>query len=218
MFPKGSAIGTGFLISEQDVLTAAHCLYDPELGGWATSITFIPARDGAHKPLGHAHGKEWQVPKRWRKQKDSTFDYGIITLGQKVNSNFFRLRSHPQALLEDENYNITGSPGDAGKKGEMWTIRGPLDKVDRFRLAYALDTTGGQSGSPIWRQCGCKYSHNICVGVHTDGFTKYCAERINNGVRFQSVDIENIRKMVRHNHAKIESDSVLNRFQQWVLN
>src|SRR5438128_2194093 len=38
-FPQGTGQGTGTMVDNNSVLTAAHTLYSAHLGGWATSVT-----------------------------------------------------------------------------------------------------------------------------------------------------------------------------------
>ena len=44
-------IGTGWLISPRTVITAGHCVYMHDEGGWAKSIEVIPARNDTTNPI-----------------------------------------------------------------------------------------------------------------------------------------------------------------------
>lgn len=45
-FPDGKSVGgTGAVIGRNDILTAAHIVYSPDNGGWATSIKILPGAD-----------------------------------------------------------------------------------------------------------------------------------------------------------------------------
>jgi len=43
-------LGTGWLASRRLVITAGHCVYLTNQGGWARRITVAPGRDGADQP------------------------------------------------------------------------------------------------------------------------------------------------------------------------
>ncbi len=44
-FPKGVVYGTAVIWAKDAALTAGHCVYDPELGGWATTIELYPGQN-----------------------------------------------------------------------------------------------------------------------------------------------------------------------------
>lgn len=41
---------TGALINKDTVLTAGHCIYNKEIGGWATNVIVTPCRNGGQAP------------------------------------------------------------------------------------------------------------------------------------------------------------------------
>ena len=58
-WPKGnSTIGTAWLFKSDAIVTAGHCVYDKDLGGWATRVTFYPGRNGSSTPYGSAYSIE----------------------------------------------------------------------------------------------------------------------------------------------------------------
>lgn len=61
-------------------------------------------------------------------------------------------------------YEISGSAGE--KNGEQWFMAQRTKSVSDRVITYDIDTTGGQSGSPVWvLQDGNRYG----VGIHTNG-------------------------------------------------
>src|SRR5687768_18573302 len=52
-FPNGAAYrGSGALVGANDVITAAHVVYNAAAGGAATSIRVIPGSDKGSQPFG----------------------------------------------------------------------------------------------------------------------------------------------------------------------
>ena len=56
-----SGHGTGVMIGANDVLTAAHVIYD-DVYGYATSVTVSPGKNGNSLPFGTAEGYNLSVP------------------------------------------------------------------------------------------------------------------------------------------------------------
>lgn len=56
-FPNGSVqAGTAFMIYKNVALTAGHCLYNSSKGGWATSVTIYPGKNGPNNnPFGSVY-------------------------------------------------------------------------------------------------------------------------------------------------------------------
>src|SRR5581483_4393042 len=53
---------TAAMIGPKAALTAAHVVYDPELGGFATRVTFVPGADGGRPPFGSYRARTWVIP------------------------------------------------------------------------------------------------------------------------------------------------------------
>lgn len=50
------------------------------------------------------------------------------------------------------------------KNAQMWSMSGTIAASATHKLSYYIDTTGGQSGSPVYKNNG-DYQ---CVGIHTN--------------------------------------------------
>lgn len=64
-------LGSGFFISPRVVVTAGHCLYFHEDGGWADSIEVTPRMLGNQKPYGSAVSRRFCSLIGWTKNKDT---------------------------------------------------------------------------------------------------------------------------------------------------
>lgn len=162
-------MGTGFFISSRILLTAGHCVYIHDDNGWPESIEVIPGREKNEKPFGSVVADQFMSFDDWIENRDRNFDMGVIILpedcpfGKKVG--WFGCKT----FLDEKEYmgkifNISGYPGEKGGR-EQWKMSGEGESQGPL-LKYDIDTTGGQSGSPVWIVNDNKY---YVIGVHTMG-------------------------------------------------
>ncbi len=182
-FPLVSGTCTGWLIDTNKVATAAHCLYDDNLGGWANQVTVYPGRNGNVAPFGQYSGVQWYVRNKWIKTADPKVDYGVIKLSEEAGTaaGYFGYRYNT-----DDNFymlrpiTVSGYPGDK-PYATQWKMDGKIRQVEPTRFFYGIDTYNGESGSPVYGKW--HSSCNPCVfGIHTygvgGGWTKNSATRI----------------------------------------
>jgi len=190
---KNTVKGTGALISQTDIVTAAHCLYAKDYG-LAESVTIT--LDG--KPIS-THFLE--VSTRFkdsvlRGSKDPAFDYGVVTFDYPIGSTFFTLQAASKDLLTYE-YNVTGYPAE--EAGNLRTNSGFLqEKSGKTLLFYPFDTKEGQSGGPLWRKDPDSQT-NVCIGIHNGQYTKYPYEGYGVGVKLTDAIIKDIYKIHQSN-------------------
>jgi glutamyl endopeptidase len=76
---------------------------------------------------------------------------------------------------------ISGYPADRDRAAFQYYHERPVLNVTPTRLNYDIDTFGGQSGSPIWRQI--QGSPAVAIGIHTTGgLTSNSGTRISEAV------------------------------------
>ncbi|MCA9941419.1 MAG: trypsin-like serine protease, partial [Anaerolineales bacterium] len=170
-FPNGGTYGcSGWFIGSRTVATAGHCVYYASYGGWATSVTAYPGKNGSSNPYGSSTKYRLFSVTGWTQNGNWDYDYGAIqlnsALGDTVGWFGFRWQS---SNTFSGSYTVTGYPGDK-PYGTMWTmsdnpgIRG----VNTYHLFYQIDTYGGQSGSPVYHNYSA--SCNPCsVAIHSYG-------------------------------------------------
>lgn len=179
-----SFIGTGWLVSPRVVLTAGHCVYMHDAGGWPTSIEVIPGRRGTHMPYGSVTTNVVRSVRGWTESRDSDFDYGAILLpeGNRYGDQLGWLgySTRTDSELETGVVNLSGYPGDK-PSGTQWFHSLAVDNHTDKKFTYQIDTFGGQSGAPVWQLLsdGGRYG----VGIHTSGhLSGNSATRINSEV------------------------------------
>ncbi|ARK12092.1 trypsin-like serine peptidase [Fibrivirga algicola] len=162
-------IGTGWMVGPRTVITAGHCVFLHNNGGWARSIEVIPGLNDAARPYGSATGTMLRSVKGWTDSKKRDYDYGAIILpansrlGDRVG--YFGYAVRDNSYLMGSVLNLSGYPGDKGGNQQWFMARTPRSLTDRV-ITYEIDTMGGQSGAPVWIKVG---EQRYCVGIHTNG-------------------------------------------------
>jgi len=177
-------IGTGWLAAPRLLLTAGHCVYMHNQGGWASQIEVIPGRNGSDRPYRSCIATNYRSTLGWINNRDRNFDYAAILLpetaryGDQLGWFGYTVKSDDE--LKALTTNLSGYPGDK-PSGTQWFHSRQLMDVDDRVLTYDTDTAGGQSGAPVWirTQDGNRYG----VGIHTNGdLAGNSATRINQEV------------------------------------
>lgn len=186
-------IGTGWLVSPRTVITAGHCVFLHDAGGWARSIDVIPGMNDADRPFGSHTGTMLKSVTGWTQGKNREFDYGAIILPPAsrpgVQTGTFGFAVRDDAFLRNALLNLSGYPGDKGGAQQWFHALKPKALSGRV-ITYDIDTVGGQSGSPVWiLQNGQRYA----VGVHTNGAasgnsaTRVVSDMFNNLVNWKNL-------------------------------
>jgi glutamyl endopeptidase len=166
-------IGTGWLVAPRTVITAGHCVYMHDHGGWAKSIEVIPGLNAAAKPYHSGVSSNLRSVNGWVNSKSRDFDYGAIILPANYRpgdaTGYFGFGVKTDPYLMSSVLNLSGYPGDkmTFRKGdEQWFMALKPKAVSSRVITYNIDTIGGQSGAPVWVKVG---DVRTCVGIHTNG-------------------------------------------------
>lgn len=201
--------GTGFLVSEHAVITAAHVLVDRSTDGWnrprkARRVRVVPGRNGALAPYGYFVSEKFEVPDGWAaanadQDGASAFDYAAVFVPDDLKISeenygkrlgYFGLK----AFTDDEAarksllfVNNAGYPHEADKPyGTLWYNAGRVGKVGDTFVEYLVDTEGGQSGSPVYFFDE-KKNERYVIAIHTTG------DFVNRGLRITAKVFDQVR-------------------------
>lgn len=162
--------GTGFLIKDNVVLTAAHNVYDLTLKQPADEVYIIgEQRDAAH--VRTYTGLKVSINYVTGNSQGGQYDWGLIKMNAAMTDlgtiNVCRTVDVPASVLKD--VLIAGYPGMAQEESttDMWEADGPVQYYQASGvLAYTISTSAGNSGSPVMVDYGgCR----TAIGIHVIG-------------------------------------------------
>lgn len=189
--------GTAWIVSDNVAVTAAHCIYNEDRGGFAERVEICPAKNGLmiwNNPYGKAQSTTLYVSNAYMSSEDLGSDWGLIAfdkpLGQETG--VINYRATNDAELDNMFVEIAGYPSEIGllPTYQQYTMSGFINSFTYSRLFYSIDTSGGQSGSPILD------SNNIAIGIHTRAID---GNGYNSGVRFFEGVCKSIQEIILKN-------------------
>jgi glutamyl endopeptidase len=157
---------TGWFLSRNVVITAAHAI--SQAGRTALTARVIPGRNGATSaPFRFADSQTFAPSQNWNGGSNPQADYAAIRLPVPLGDvvGFFGVRVFTDQQLASVPFDVVGYPFDDKPIGTMWSARGPV-VPSPFTLSYVMDTTGGQSGAPVFGMFGSQF---MVAGIHGGG-------------------------------------------------
>jgi glutamyl endopeptidase len=184
--------GTGWLAGPRTVVTAGHCVYMHDGGGWVSKIEVVPgAQSNDVKPFGTCIADSFKTLGGWIDGENAESDLGAILLpddcryGEELGHLAFG--EYSAQTLESSTVRITGYPSDK-PRSTLWTAASANLTVSGRLIEYEIDTSGGQSGSPVWLG----RDGQVVVGaVHTSGSSSG-----NAAVRISGAVYDNLQRWV----------------------
>ncbi len=150
------------------VLTAGHCIYMHDHGGWASSVKVVPGLDDSYKPYNYAWKTNMRSYTGWTVYQDHRYDWAVLTLDRNVGDYtgwMGRQTASSSSSIYTGILNTAGYPSDKGGL-TMWFDSDYGRTANEYNHWYYMDTYGGQSGSPVWRYDG---SNRYILTVHAYG-------------------------------------------------
>ena len=159
---------SGALIGPNTVLSAAHCFYDQDGGGWVGDAVFVPGLtdlETAGPPFGVFGHDDIIIHRGWITEYDGdivstlAYDIGVMILSKPIEGDdrgvgdflgWLPVAEVP-AGFPGYNSNLLGYPGDM-PFGTMWHMACPVDfegMPPKFAVRECT-TAGGTSGGPMY--------------------------------------------------------------------
>ncbi len=85
VFDGSNFVGSAWVIAEQAVFTAGHCVYDKDSdGGWADNVLFVPQYDNGSAPVGRwTATKIWSL-EGWSRSHDFRYDMAVFQVDRPI--------------------------------------------------------------------------------------------------------------------------------------
>jgi V8-like Glu-specific endopeptidase len=172
-YPSGNRFRcSGVVVSAYVVLTAGHCVHNNNEGGFISSATFYPAQNETSftaptlRPFGGKSDLKWvRTTQRWSQisgpdthpTTDYQYDLGVL---QFATAFTYTATFMPLVFNDTSGLAYTAgypsSVGGGSNSEGMWEMNGAETATSTAALRrigvreYAIDASGGQSGSPFW--------------------------------------------------------------------
>ncbi|WP_141399425.1 trypsin-like serine peptidase [Rhodobacter maris] len=158
-------LGTGWFISPGVIVTAGHCVFMHNHGGWAQSITAHVGQNSARVERS-VLATHYATTRGWAESRDAAHDYGVI-FAEPADQGYFGYGVLSDTMISGALANISGYPQDK-PPGTMWGHTKELRPPQPQTLFYEIDTFGGMSGAPVVMWDGQDY---VAIGIHNYGDT-----------------------------------------------
>ncbi len=146
-----AANGTGFMVSENVMLTVGHMCMSEKSNAPISSMTVNLGRNGSTIPTT-AYVTSYYVCANYNYFGDDVKDdYAILILNSNVGNTtgWLGVGYNSDSFFTNNNFTITGYPGDK-TFATMWKSSGKMSSCSTYELSYKIDMMGGQSGAPIY--------------------------------------------------------------------
>ena len=141
---------SGIIIKNSWILTAAHCVYDHDVGDWADEIVVIPALNGSDEPFGRTYATHIYALTKWTRDKDYDYDIAIFTVADDLASatGTAGFGAFSDSTIKSYSLTATGYPYDYGST-TMVRSTGKTQKLTGNIICNTMDVCSGQSGSGV---------------------------------------------------------------------
>lgn len=174
---KKTSVGTAWMIYSDVAITAGHCVYSSENGGWAEKIKLWPGKDGYglwNNPYGTTEMTYMHTSTEWTDSGNEEYDWAVLELEDNIGDKTGWLGfGWTSADMSGTEVTISGYPKDY--QYYQYKMSDEITRCTTNKLYYnVIDTSGGQSGSPIYT------SSYVSYGIHCYGLN---ANNENSGTR-----------------------------------
>ncbi len=154
---------TATLIGPNQIVTAAHCVYDESKGKWADKLTFYPGRQSKTDiPFEKVMVKKAYIHTSYYRHGAEFYDFALLELHDSVGEvNGWLGLMKLKRYYSDYQITIVGYPGDK-ELGTAWQTQCQATIYPQF-AEYHCDTYGGMSGAALQSEIN---DMNFVIGVH----------------------------------------------------
>lgn len=173
----GDYVGTGFLVSNDTLLTASHCIYNTKFGGWMDYMIVMPSYGDSYTSGYYGSrtsstvyvGNYLILPSNYLGD-----DWGLVKLNSAFSIGYlsivtYRSNSHVNRWIRVQGY--PGSNPQTGASGNktmyLTTGVGATDKSDYLKDGTAKVYSGMSGGPVLTYSSGTYYAAGIISSYYT---------------------------------------------------
>lgn len=160
---------TGFMVSSEYMLTAGHCVHKGSGGtaGFYPYMDLFPAYNDRLASGGmRCYNVQSWTSNAYMNNASTTGDWGIVKLSCAAGRTYGTFGLNDSSAVQGTGLEVFGYPVDKGV-GIPYTGRGQVTGIVGDLMRHSVDTTGGQSGSPML------ITDLAVAGIHTSGTTPF---------------------------------------------
>ncbi len=182
--------GTGFLAGPRLVITAGHNLFFHG-EGWMRRVEVFPGLDQNRVALAVRSSSYLATVDGWISDANREFDFGAVFLKEDLNevAGFLSFSKLTANSLNTITVSLTGYPLDPPRESGFpsggttcWTASGSV-RAEMNQLTYDIDSSIGQSGSPLIARFPGQADEFQVVAIHNTAYPNFnAATRINDAV------------------------------------
>lgn len=159
-------MGTAFLVAEDIILTAAHCIWNDAYSDCTRKILFYPAMNGfndSYRTTYSTYVVYTLIPSAYKNSQDETQDWALCRIKHDRGNTFgwFGLSSSAGIVI-GSNVSLSGYPGNeqghpAVTYGYQYKSTGTVTSKMGYELVSTNYVRSGYSGGPIYDSDGIVY-------------------------------------------------------------
>lgn len=190
----GGKIGTGFIVDDHTIATAAHCVYQGENKSFAKDLKIDIFNGDCTKILKTITPKEVHMPLYYSFKADERYDYALLYVEEDLSKygEFSLSMPMDSFMTSGATVTVSGFPAKTASNpnascekrykadGEIMDIRTFKPEIWDYQIRYSAFMSGGDSGGPVYTtQTFDGETYHTVVGINTSGTTDlYCGTRI----------------------------------------